>query len=352
MSTLLKALPSLSVILVASVLAVVPGCGMGEPECSCSVDRVEFPVVRSVEDTLTATFTVRNSGDADRLAFTIPEFDRVGLTIDEPRVYVLDEGATAEYTLRYAPQDSVTAEEILLRVGPGDDCVIRVDLRGAGSPRPIGACCFGDGSCEQGLIESECVDAGGRFNGVGTTCDDAVCVGACCLLTGDCAQDTVTADGITTIQPVTSDACATLGGTYRGDGTVCASTVCPQPTPACVIPQTSIDLVFSVDDLVNGRAKSDTLVVRNTGLATLHGSPPFALCSGSVTFTALTNAGEAPNFFSVSPGDSALVEVTVSPATFSCEAVFDTNADPDFLCAPVSISATLQFETFRRARRN
>ncbi|MCB9852205.1 MAG: lamin tail domain-containing protein [Phycisphaerales bacterium] len=40
---------------------------------------------------------------------------------------------------------------------------------------PVGACCFIDGSCTDGLTQMLCVDAGGTWAGVDTTCDAADC---------------------------------------------------------------------------------------------------------------------------------------------------------------------------------
>ncbi len=41
----------------------------------------------------------------------------------------------------------------------------------------VGACCLGDGSCQE-LPEASCADAGGSFSGIGTVCNTQV--GACC----------------------------------------------------------------------------------------------------------------------------------------------------------------------------
>ena len=343
--------PSIVLALVAT-LALVPGCGVGDPECECTVDTIEFPTVFAVEDTLTSTFTIRNSGDGDRLAWTIPEFPTLGLSIDEPRVYRLDEGESMDYTLRFAPQDSVERQELDLRVGPGDDCVIRVRL-GANAPRTLGACCFDDGTCEENAEIDDCGARGGRFNGEGSTCAEATCLGACCLATGDCAQDTlVVAPGDTVFTPLSVDDCATLGGTYQGDGTDCASANCPQPTPSCELSDERFDFVFTTEDLNAGIVvKADTLVVRNTGLADLVGQRPFAQCAGTVTFTALTNAGPAPNLFTIAPGDSALVEVRANFGNFDCEFLFTTNAEFDDACPSLDVSSAFQAGATSRAPR-
>ncbi|NUO18858.1 hypothetical protein HUU59_05365 [bacterium] len=79
-------------------------------------------------------------------------------------------------------------------------------------------CCYFDG------ISTQCVDntlaqcnaLGGEWT-EGLSCATDPCVtGACCYSTGICAD-------------VTSSYCAILGGTYEGDGTLCANTECVNP---------------------------------------------------------------------------------------------------------------------------
>lgn len=44
-----------------------------------------------------------------------------------------------------------------------------------GEVDPIGACCFTDGSCTDGLMQAECDTAGGDYSGIGSTCAAADC---------------------------------------------------------------------------------------------------------------------------------------------------------------------------------
>ena len=86
-----------------------------------------------------------------------------------------------------------------------------------------GPCCFeATGNCIQ-LPASQCLGAGGIVSG--TPGDDCplVCfpVGAVCFPDGTC-QDGLTPDDATA-----------MGGIFQGHGTDCATTVCPQPTGAC-----------------------------------------------------------------------------------------------------------------------
>nr|MBN2276831.1 dockerin type I repeat-containing protein [candidate division Zixibacteria bacterium] len=89
-----------------------------------------------------------------------------------------------------------------------------------GGPPETGACCFPDGLCAD-LIEIDCVNQGGAYQGDGSAClgdyspangiDDACETGpfgACCFTDGSCI--------------VYSQAdCFARGGDYRGDGTIC-----------------------------------------------------------------------------------------------------------------------------------
>lgn len=82
-----------------------------------------------------------------------------------------------------------------------------------------GACCFADGSCLFDA-ETDCVTAGGTYQGNDTDCDPNPCpqptpTGACCFADGTCEEDEAAAD------------CAAAGGTYQGDGTDCDPNPCP-----------------------------------------------------------------------------------------------------------------------------
>ncbi len=80
---------------------------------------------------------------------------------------------------------------------------------------PEGACCV-NGTCTDARAESECTALGGSYQGDGTDCATTICLdssGACCL------GDVCTAD---------SDeiGCAMLGGMFRGIGADCAAMTC------------------------------------------------------------------------------------------------------------------------------
>jgi hypothetical protein len=81
---------------------------------------------------------------------------------------------------------------------------------------PVGACCFGDGSCSV-MTPTGCLAEGGVYQGDDTDCKSAECqewYGGCCV-DGECYVDYYTN-------------CIKSGGIFLGDGTDCESG-CPDP---------------------------------------------------------------------------------------------------------------------------
>ncbi|MHC5005574.1 MAG: hypothetical protein ACYTJ0_20935, partial [Planctomycetota bacterium] len=111
------------------------------------------------------------------------------------------------------------------------------DFQGGGSdckttecPILIGACCFPDGSCSGGELESDCTKAGGDFQGGGSDCKTTECpilIGACCFDDGSCTDGQL------------EDDCTTAGGDFQGGGSECTSTECPVLIGACCFPDGS-----------------------------------------------------------------------------------------------------------------
>jgi len=159
-----------------------------------------------------------------------------------------------------------TFGQLISQCTPSGDWSIRATYTPATCEDPPGACCFSDGGCES-LTESECVNAGGTFEGEGVTCASADCAqptGACCFegdtcatlieekceIAGgefwagpgtDCASfdcDPVGAcclsDG-TCVDGVDPTECKNAGGTFQGDDVSCADVVCPEPMGACCL---------------------------------------------------------------------------------------------------------------------
>ncbi|MHC4219527.1 MAG: hypothetical protein ACYSU7_13870, partial [Planctomycetota bacterium] len=88
----------------------------------------------------------------------------------------------------------------------GEDC--------ATDPCATGACCFGLSCAESDAFT--CVTNGRDFAGAGTSCLDDPCdagVGACCFGDGTC-------------QDASPEDCAAAGGTWLGAGTLCANGPC------------------------------------------------------------------------------------------------------------------------------
>lgn len=88
-------------------------------------------------------------------------------------------------------------------------------------PQP-GACCFDTGAC-QALLEEDCDDAGGAFQGEGTGCDPNPCTAvpaACCFIDGHCEMFS----GLD---------CQYFEGSWQGLGSVCDPNPCFQPLEAC-----------------------------------------------------------------------------------------------------------------------
>src|SRR2546423_12894463 len=116
----------------------------------------------------------------------------------------------------------MTSQETAMRLarscgGPG------VRSAAANSPpaQPTGACCLPPGFCVV-VTEAICVAHGGTYQGNGTACATVMCprpMGACCLPNGTCEQRT-------------REDCFHAGGIYRGNGVQCSGANCPAPTPS------------------------------------------------------------------------------------------------------------------------
>lgn len=77
---------------------------------------------------------------------------------------------------------------------------------------PRGACCLASGECRGELLEAECVDVGGIWQGDNVSCEPNPCplpLGACCRYGEDCIE-------------LIEDDCDALGGRWAGLGTTCA----------------------------------------------------------------------------------------------------------------------------------
>jgi hypothetical protein len=111
-----------------------------------------------------------------------------------------------------------------------------------GQVTEVGACCLPEGTCTLATAAS-CSSQGGTYNGNGSTCAATVCdqPGACCVEVFGCLV-------------LSAGQCATAGGTYNGNGSACTGAPC---SPAVV---TNID-VFNGHDTEN-------LIPHGTGTST------------------------------------------------------------------------------------
>lgn len=90
-----------------------------------------------------------------------------------------------------------------------------------------GSCCVGGagGTCSE-MTSEACNSAGGTYRGDNTTCSTQPCppaTGSCCVggTNGTCSE-------------MTSASCSAAAGAYAGDNTTCATNPCPTaPTGAC-----------------------------------------------------------------------------------------------------------------------
>ncbi len=134
----------------------------------------------------------------------------------------------------------------------------------------VGACCFQDGTC-QVLASADCATAGGAYQGDGTVCDPNTCpqpVGACCFTDGTC-RDLNQAD------------CTAAGGAWEGMGTACASFQCPQPVHACCFTDGSCRDLNEADCAAAGGIFHGDVTCETPGF-TCPVTPTGACCRGDV----------------------------------------------------------------------
>ena len=174
------------------------------------------------------------------------------------RIHSAGNADPCTYALGYCPEDInnsgfVDVDDILAIIGtfgqggdgtfrpagdifplPNGDCAVTVDdilaLIGAfGSDcSPTGACCSSVGVCSDSITEANCATSGGSYFGDDTLCVDNSCVsGACCL------------DNVVCDETYSSLYCESLGGVFRGEGVACADVQCDagcNATAGCQLP--------------------------------------------------------------------------------------------------------------------
>ncbi len=165
----------------------------------------------------------------------------------------------------------VTVSDVLAVVGVwGSNCA------------PVGACCFGNGTCSEGLTAADCAAANGSYVGDDVLCASANCpqLGACCYDDGSCADLLAT------------DCLATAGG-YQGQGSSCETMTCP--------------VAGAGDECSNPLPAANGANAFETVTATPSGNPP---SDASCTGTYLDWGNSADIWFSYVPSASGLVHFT------------------------------------------
>jgi hypothetical protein len=111
---------------------------------------------------------------------------------------------------------------------PTGDWVMRATYTPLSCQPGVGACCLPDGTCSTATA-TDCASAGGTYQGDGSLCGSVNCpapTGACCFrASGGCIN-------------LTQANCSLAGGVWRGAGTQCGQIVC-FPTGACCLPDGS-----------------------------------------------------------------------------------------------------------------
>lgn len=108
---------------------------------------------------------------------------------------------------------------------------------------PIGACCYSNGTCAI-TAQAPCVNGGGQWQGQGSTCANSCQAGSCCFANGSC-------------QDLTADQCAAAGGRFRS-GITCAEHPCPvQPGACCFADGSCQDLTEDQCVAAGGRFSGD-----------------------------------------------------------------------------------------------
>jgi hypothetical protein len=171
----------------------------------------------------------------------------------------------------------------------------------------IGACCFGDGSCEL-MTPADCGLFGGTYQGDNTSCVPNLCpqpTGACCLNTGAC-------------HVLTQDACEAQGGDYQGDDTTCDTANCPQPGACCLNDGSCVHSgVLGGSDCTS---EGGTYMGDNTSCAQVDCPQPGACChpDGSCTQAGFLGGEDCAADGGVYQGDDTSCETANCPQPGAC----------------------------------
>ncbi|MGB0715315.1 MAG: hypothetical protein ACPGXK_05520 [Phycisphaerae bacterium] len=137
-------------------------------------------------------------------------------------------------------------------LSPESDDVLAFELIGNKVPAPTGACCIGEGNCQEDAgVNTEwlCNAVGGTFN-LGVTCGSQPCnVATCCAPDGSCTVE----------DPTT---CSNAGGVIVEFGGVCEpSNCCPQPDFATDV----CSVTAPADNVLDTESTASTLTLTFSG---------------------------------------------------------------------------------------
>lgn len=192
---------------------------------------------------------------------------------------------------------------------------------------PTGACCMMDGTCVDDQTEADCWATGWSYQGDGSTCATDACgpTGACCMGDGSCTEDLSIAE------------CDTAGGAYEGDATVCSPNPCVQPAAACcdssdncLGDMTPADCTTAGGDYQGGGTTCRTYDCRTFGACCLPNEFCDDLSAPACAFQGGLYAGDATAclFTNCSVGDDGGTEFGACQTTED-KLLFDVNAKPD-----------------------
>ncbi len=184
------------------------------------------------------------SGFGNLVAYSNPVFDKLfkfywfAVNHDDDASYIATRTYPSTNEAKFVDDGNPPFEDLCTHFG-----TLRWDIAGVNDcpSLGVGACCFMDGSC-QIVDAATCASQGGSYRGDDTLCDPNPCpqpAGACCFDDGRCRL-LIAAD------------CSRLGGSWQGMNTDCDPNPCPPPVGACCFSDGHCTLLSPDDCLLQG----------------------------------------------------------------------------------------------------
>lgn len=289
----------------SGLAACTPVFPFGDPD-------IKADLFFSYTASCTGTLFVDTCGTATDTRLAIYNTDCTGILGGTPPIECNDDhGEPLEGDTGLTCPDQFSAS-LSIPVTTGETFIIRVGTFGAAPQAGVinlnvtcaaagaGACCVGVNCSDVTGGVGECDGLGGTYLGDGTACASSVCGGACCLENGTC---TAAVDGTDCIDNVAG------GLFYWGDGVLCADVIgagaCPAFTPGECVYQ-----LVLFDSFGDGWTDSGNV---NTIDVFINGVSAFG---GPVTLP----AGNANGFiFFTAPPGAAITTTYVPTDTFEAE---------------------------------